>query len=165
MLDYNCFLDLLTGIKLWQLLQQKQLPLKGLLFDCAERYQKEIRRSRTYMERNGHVYDWLNRIPGILGYRFSDFLHHRSDYSSIKCNLVCSRQFGCFYFSVLLEVPFWMQLLFFLLSSLLLLFITRPLQKRLSAGRYHAASVTDVIGRTGTVTEQINNDSAKGRVK
>ena len=67
--------------------------------------------------------------------------------------------------SVLLEVPFWMQLLFFLLSSLLLLFITRPLQKRLSAGRYHAASVTDVIGCTGTVTEQINNTSAKGRVK
>ena len=69
------------------------------------------------------------------------------------------------FMSVLMEIPFWMQLLLFLLVSLLFLLITRPFQKRFLAGSCQTASVSDMIGCTGTVTEQINNDEIKGRVR
>lgn len=58
----------------------------------------------------------------------------------------------------------WVQLILFLAVSAVTLAATRPLVKKLSAGRAVPTNADRVLGRTARVTETIDNDSASGAV-
>lgn len=59
---------------------------------------------------------------------------------------------------------FTVQLIAFVVSAVLLLIFTRPLVKRIQTKNVHTNYELD-IGKTAIVTEDINNDYSKGRVK
>ena len=60
--------------------------------------------------------------------------------------------------------PIWLQLALFFVVSIVCLAATRPLVKKLSAGRAVPTNADRVLGRTARVTETIDNDSASGAV-
>ncbi len=68
--------------------------------------------------------------------------------------------------SALYGAPVWMQISLFLEVSLLTLFLTRPLiQKFVNKDEQIVTGTNSLIGRTGFVTEEINNSRACGTVK
>ena len=64
----------------------------------------------------------------------------------------------------LMDTPFWMQVIVFLLCSLLLLLLTRPFTKGFIDKKYETSSADCVVGKTAVVIEEINNNRAQGRV-
>lgn len=57
------------------------------------------------------------------------------------------------------------QLLVFVVVSIILLIATRPLVKKINKNRPLATNADSVIGKTAVVTEDIDNDLSTGRVK
>ena len=64
----------------------------------------------------------------------------------------------------LLNVPLWLQVLAFLLVSLVLLFLTRPLAKKYVNSRTTATNADRIIGMDCLVTEEIDNLRGTGAV-
>ena len=63
------------------------------------------------------------------------------------------------------SVPFWIQLLVFVVSSALLLISTRPLVKRKLMSKTIKTNSDSLIGQIGIVTSPINNKEGVGLVK
>ena len=61
--------------------------------------------------------------------------------------------------------PVWLQLLWFLVISIITLLLTRPLARRYLGGKSQATNADRNIGRTGMVTERIDNVRSSGAVK
>jgi len=61
--------------------------------------------------------------------------------------------------------PVWLQVLWFLVVSVVTLILTRPLAKKLVNGRRVATNADRSIGRTATVTERIDNIAGQGAVR
>ena len=69
------------------------------------------------------------------------------------------------FISSLFTVPFWAQLIIFIIVSLLLLLATRPIVHRLVSGRKKVATNADsMIGQECVVKERIDNREDVGRV-
>ena len=66
--------------------------------------------------------------------------------------------------AVLLGAGIWVQLVAFVVVSAAALALTRPLVKKITAGRAVPTNADRVLGRTARVTETIDNDSASGAV-
>ena len=66
--------------------------------------------------------------------------------------------------AVLLGAGIWVQLVAFVVVSAAALALTRPLVKKITAGRSVPTNADRVLGRTARVTETIDNDSASGAV-
>ncbi|MBR0161497.1 MAG: NfeD family protein [Oscillospiraceae bacterium] len=66
--------------------------------------------------------------------------------------------------SALFHAPFWLQLVWFLLVSVLSLALTRPLVKKYVNSRTTPTNADRNIGKDAIVTEQIDNLRAKGAV-
>lgn len=64
----------------------------------------------------------------------------------------------------LLNVDFWIQVLCFAFVSLILIFLTRPLVKRMLNKKIEATNADRSIGKEATVTAEINNILGKGQV-
>ncbi len=64
----------------------------------------------------------------------------------------------------LLNAPLWLQVLAFLLVSLVLLFLTRPLAKKYVNSRTTATNADRIIGMDCLVTEEIDNLRGTGAV-
>ncbi len=62
------------------------------------------------------------------------------------------------------EAEFWIQLLVFFLVSVIALWATRPIVKKILSKKVGTNTELD-IGRVAIVTETINNATSKGRVK
>lgn len=62
------------------------------------------------------------------------------------------------------ECPFWLQLVVFVVASILLLVLTRPLARKLHVKPEKTNYELDV-GKTAVVTEDIDNEFSAGRVK
>lgn len=65
----------------------------------------------------------------------------------------------------LLNGPLWLQALLFVIVSGALLLLLRPLVRRYLTPGLIRTNVDSVVGTTGLVTEDIDNVSARGRVK
>ncbi|MGN8890957.1 NfeD family protein [Dysosmobacter sp. HCP28S3_G4] len=61
-------------------------------------------------------------------------------------------------------LPFWVQMILFIAVSGAALILTRPLVKKLTAGKIVPTNADRVLGQTGKVTETIDNESAAGAV-
>lgn len=61
--------------------------------------------------------------------------------------------------------PFWLQLLLFAVVTAITLAITRPLVRRMAAAPKAETNVDRYVGKTGVVTEQIDNVAARGLIK
>ena len=57
------------------------------------------------------------------------------------------------------------QLFVFILTSAALLLLLRPLVRRYFTPRLHRTNVDSVVGSQGYVTQEINNEEARGQVK
>jgi len=66
-------------------------------------------------------------------------------------------------FMSIFDLPLWSQLLVFIVASTILIIATRPIVKKLLKEVKPTNSELD-IGKTATVTEEINNKAGKGRV-
>ena len=66
--------------------------------------------------------------------------------------------------TLLLDAPFWIQVIVFLLCSCLLLLLTRPLTKSFTSQKHRITDTGSIIGQTGVVTAPIGS-KAKGRVE
>ena len=64
----------------------------------------------------------------------------------------------------LMDTPFWLQAVVFVLCSLLLLLLTRPFTKSFINKKYETTSAECVVGKTAVVIEEIDNGRAQGRV-
>ena len=65
----------------------------------------------------------------------------------------------------LLGAPFWVQLLLFVIGSLLLLVFTRPIVKKMMP-KHHIPTNSELeIGKKATVIEDIDAETATGRVR
>ena len=64
----------------------------------------------------------------------------------------------------LLGAPFWLQFVCFVLVSIAVLVLTRPLAKKYINGKVEATNADRAIGQTGYVTEAIDNLAAAGAV-
>ena len=62
-------------------------------------------------------------------------------------------------------IPLWVQIVVFLVITLLLLIFLKPIANKLLIGKKVATNADSVIGETAVVTETINNLEAKGQVK
>jgi len=67
--------------------------------------------------------------------------------------------------SAMLGAPFWLQLVWFFVVSLLALLLTRPLVKKYVNGKVQPTNADAVIGKECVVTEAIDNILAQGAVK
>ena len=65
----------------------------------------------------------------------------------------------------LFHAPSWLQVLWFLVVSLITLIVTRPLAKKYINGRAVATNADRNIGRTAMVTEKIDNLAETGAVR
>lgn len=65
----------------------------------------------------------------------------------------------------LFQGPVWLQLLWFFVVSIITLLMTRPLVRRFLSGSVQATNADRNIGRTGIVTERIDNVRSSGAVK
>lgn len=66
-------------------------------------------------------------------------------------------------FMSIFGLPFWAQLIVFIIASVILIIATRPIAKKLLKNIMPTNSELDV-GKTATVVEEINNKAGKGRV-
>jgi len=66
--------------------------------------------------------------------------------------------------SALLHAPMWLQIVWFLVLSILSLCLTRPLAKKYVNGKTQPTNADMVIGRECIVNEEINNLLATGAV-
>ena len=66
--------------------------------------------------------------------------------------------------SAMLHAPLWLQIVWFLLLSVLSLCLTRPLAKKYVNSKVQPTNADMVIGRECVVTEEINNLLAAGAV-
>lgn len=62
-------------------------------------------------------------------------------------------------------IPLWVQIVVFLVVTLLLLIFIKPISGKLLIGKRVATNADAVIGEAAVVTEAINNLEAKGQVK
>jgi membrane protein implicated in regulation of membrane protease activity len=62
-------------------------------------------------------------------------------------------------------IPLWVQIVVFLVVTLLLLIFIKPISSKLLIGKRVATNADAVIGEAAVVTETINNLEAKGQVK
>lgn len=67
-------------------------------------------------------------------------------------------------FFAIAEFGFVTQLAVFVVASVLILIITRPLVRKMQGEKYHTNFELD-IGKTAVVTEKIDNSISEGRVK
>jgi len=63
-----------------------------------------------------------------------------------------------------LHLPFWLQLVAFIVVSVVLLILTKPLAQKYARGK-KATNFDLIIGRDGIVTQMIDNLEAKGQIK
>lgn len=68
------------------------------------------------------------------------------------------------FLAALLGAPIWIQVALFVVISLVLLIFTRPAAVRLMNRPKTQTNVDSIPGKTGIVTEEIDNLAAKGRV-
>lgn len=66
--------------------------------------------------------------------------------------------------SALLKAPVWLQVLCFLVVSVLTLILTRPLVKKYQSGKIQPTNADTVIGKECLVTEEVNNILGTGAV-
>ncbi|MDO4458671.1 MAG: NfeD family protein [Clostridia bacterium] len=66
--------------------------------------------------------------------------------------------------SSLLNAPLWLQLVIFVTVSIIALFVTKPLVKKLRVADTQATNADRYIGMTGRVTTEINEITGTGRV-
>ena len=66
--------------------------------------------------------------------------------------------------AVLLGAGIWVQLVAFVVVSAAALALTRPLVKKITAGRSVPTNADRVLGATGKVTETIDNENSSGAV-
>ena len=66
--------------------------------------------------------------------------------------------------ATLLSAPLWLQIVLFVVVSVILLVATRPLAKKLNRSAEHI-NADRVVGMSGIVTEPIDNLNAAGMVK
>ena len=66
--------------------------------------------------------------------------------------------------SAMLHAPLWLQIVWFLVLSILSLCLTRPLAKKYVNSKVQPTNADMVIGRDCVVTEEINNLMAAGAV-
>lgn len=64
----------------------------------------------------------------------------------------------------LFGVDFTAQIIIFIVSSVLLLILTRPFVKKFIKPKLIPTNADSIIGQTGVVTEQINNLNSTGRI-
>ena len=64
-----------------------------------------------------------------------------------------------------LQGPIWLQAVWFLVVSAVTLLLTRPLAKKYINAEKEATNADRAIGRTGIVTETVDNIAASGAVK
>ncbi len=64
-----------------------------------------------------------------------------------------------------LEVAVWLQFLIFVISSTILLILTRPLVKRVIIKKQVPTNADRLLGKTALVTERIDNINFSGQVK
>lgn len=69
------------------------------------------------------------------------------------------------FIAALCDVSMANQLLIFVLVSLALLAVTRPLLKKITFGKAQATNADLDIGKTAIVIEEINNDTGTGRAR
>lgn len=62
-------------------------------------------------------------------------------------------------------VPLWIQILVFLVLSIVCIFLMKPLSKKLFGVKHVATNADSVIGEEAIVIEDINNLEARGQVK
>ncbi len=70
----------------------------------------------------------------------------------------------CALISALLGAPTWLQIVWFVVISVVTLLLTRPIVKKYVNGRKQATNADRVIGMQATVREAINNLAAEGVV-
>ena len=66
--------------------------------------------------------------------------------------------------SALLNAPVWLQIVWFLVVSILALVLTKPLVKKIQSGRIQATNADAVIGKECLVVEEVNNVLGTGAV-
>ena len=64
----------------------------------------------------------------------------------------------------LLHAPVWLQVLCFLIVSILALVLTKPFVKKFQSGKIQPTNADAVIGKEGLVTEEVNNILGTGSV-
>lgn len=69
------------------------------------------------------------------------------------------------FISSLFGVPFYAQVIIFILGSVFLLLVTRPIVRKMLRGKRARTNADSVIGQECVVKEQIDNRAATGRVK
>ena len=67
--------------------------------------------------------------------------------------------------TALFGVPFWVQMLIFIVVTFLLFALTRPVAKRYLNSKVQKTNTDALIGQTALVTQDIDNLNAKGQVK
>ena len=66
--------------------------------------------------------------------------------------------------SALLNAPVWLQIVWFLVVSILALVLTKPLVKKFQSGRIQPTNADAVIGKECVVVEEVNNVLGTGAV-
>ena len=66
--------------------------------------------------------------------------------------------------SALLKAPVWLQIVWFIVVSILLLVLTKPLVKKVQTGKIQPTNADAVIGKECFVTEEVNNVLGTGAV-
>ena len=66
--------------------------------------------------------------------------------------------------SALLKAPLWLQIVWFVVVSILLLILTKPLVRKYQAGKIQPTNADTVIGKECVVTEEVNNVLGTGTV-
>ena len=62
-----------------------------------------------------------------------------------------------------LSAELWLQIVVFLVVSAVLLYFTRPIVKKLLAGKNKETNLDRIIGKTVIVSETVDNDAETGR--
>lgn len=69
------------------------------------------------------------------------------------------------FIAALLDVQFWLQILIFVVVSVLALALTRPLVKKMKAKKFQPTNSDRFLHTRALVIEEINNTEGKGQVK
>ena len=67
--------------------------------------------------------------------------------------------------SALFKAPLWLQIVWFLVVSVLSLVLTKPLVKKLQSGKIQPTNADAVVGKECIVVEEVNNILGTGAVK
>ena len=67
--------------------------------------------------------------------------------------------------SALFKAPVWLQIVWFLVVSILALILTKPLVKKFQTGKIQPTNADAVVGKECVVTEEVNNLLGTGAVK